>query len=253
MQGKLPELTIFFPAFNEAGNIEEAIKQALSIAPKVARKFEVLVINDGSTDATRQIAKRMEQKYRHVRLVNQRNRGYGGALKRGFKEAKYEWIFYTDSDLQFDISELQNLVALTKNFPLVLGYRVNRAEGLRRHILAKALKIWNRVLLNFPQDIEDVDCAFKLINRQVLAKTEPLISEGAMISSELLLKSHQAGFEYSQVGVSHFQRRLGNPTGSNLVVVYKAIVETFRLRLSLAREQLKVVEPISFFRLLGSK
>ena len=240
---KLSELTIFFPAYNEAGNIEEAVKQALTIAPHVAKKYEILVINDGSKDATKQIVQRLEKKYPSiVRLINQRNKGYGGALKRGFREAKYEWIFFTDSDLQFDLNELQKFISQTSNNNLVLGYRLNRAEGFKRVLLARMLKVWNRILLGFPRKIKDIDCAFKLIHRSIITSTYPLLSDGAMVSTELLLKAHGKGFKYAQIGVRHYQRRIGQPTGSNFKVILRAVIDTFRLKYQLTRYQMHTIK-----------
>lgn len=238
MNQKLSELSVFFPAYNEAGNIEETIKQAMMVLPTVAKKFEVIIVNDGSKDATLQVAKRLTKKYRFLKVVNQRNKGYGGALKRGFKEAKYEWVFFSDSDLQFDLQELKTFIPASQTNSLVLGYRLHRAEGRRRQLLALALKLWNRTLLGFPRRIKDVDCAFKLIHQDVLKSIEPLFSDGAMLSTEMLLKAHRAGFTYAQVGVNHYQRRIGSPTGSNLKVITKAIKDTFQLQKQLLANDL---------------
>lgn len=227
---KLNSLTIFLPAYNEATNIAEAILQADEIAKNIAKKYEVLVINDGSQDSTKTIAERIAKKKKHVRVITQKNKGYGGALKRGFEEAQFEWIFFTDSDLQFDISELKKFIKYTSTNQLVLGYRKIRAEGWKRKMLANALKIWNRFLLNFPREIKDIDCAFKLIHSQVIASIIPLHSNGAMISTELLLKSMNCEFSYKQIGVKHYTRRSGNPTGSSVSVILKAIQDTFKLR-----------------------
>lgn len=227
---KLPELSIFFPAYNEAGNIEEVVHQALHIAPVVAHKYEIVIINDGSKDATRSISKRLEAQYHpFVRLVSQTNRGYGGALKRGFRETKYEWIFFTDSDLQFDINELSKFVRNVHQNDLVIGYRRKRVEGWKRDMLAKMLKLWNRFWLGFPREIRDIDCAFKLIHRNVFKSISPLYSDGAMISTEFLLKAYLAGFKFRQLGVHHYERRIGKPTGNNLKVIFKAVRDTFVL------------------------
>jgi glycosyltransferase involved in cell wall biosynthesis len=236
---KLPEISIFFPAYNEAGNIEVAIKQALKVATQIAHKFEVIVVNDGSQDNTYKIAKKLSQKYASVRVVTQKNQGYGGALKRGFKTAKYEWIFFTDSDLQFDMSELKKFIQYTKDNDLVIGYRKNRAEGFKRALLAKALKIWNRVLLGFPSEIKDIDCAFKLIHKSVIQQTQPLMSDGAMISTELLLKAIHENYAYRQIGVRHYRRLHGSPTGSNRKVILKAVFDTFRLQYMLIKQKLQ--------------
>lgn len=226
---KLPELSIFFPAYNEEGNIAAAVKQALRVAPKVAHKFEIIVVNDGSKDKTREIGLKIAAKNQHVRVVSQKNKGYGGALKRGFAESKYEWIFFTDADLQFDMGELIKLVNLATNTDLVLGYRIKRADGWKRILLAKGLKFWNRIWFNYPGEIRDTDCAFKLIKRAVIRRVEPLISDGAMISTELILKAKKAGYIWRQVGVNHYQRLSGKPTGSNFGVIWRAVKDTWVL------------------------
>ncbi len=231
---KLPSLSIFFPAFNEEKNIARALSDALKVAPTISEKFEIIVINDGSKDKTAAVAASIAQLHPQVRVVSQRNRGYGGALKRGFKEARYEWIFFTDSDLQFNIAELKKFVAHTRNYQVVLGYRGNRAEGWKRQLIANALKIWNRILLGFPRRIKDIDCAFKLIHRSVVRSIEPLFSDGAMVSTELLLKIHKAKYPYQQVSVTHYNRRHGTPTGNKLNVITKAVQDTFYLQRKLA-------------------
>lgn len=230
---KLPELSIFFPAYNEAENIKMAIKQALAVAPKVAQKYEIVVVNDGSHDKTKEIALGLARKYPQVRVVSQRNKGYGGALKRGFAESKFEWIFFTDADLQFDLRELKSLVNKTEGAEMVLGYRIKRADGWKRIILAKLLKMWNRVWFNYPLEIKDTDCAYKLIQKRVIREIEPFVSEGAMISTELILKARKANFRWHQVGVQHYKRLSGKPTGSNLSVIWRAVKETIRLRWAL--------------------
>lgn len=227
---KLPELSLIYPAYNEAGNIEEAIRQAQKVLPKIAKKFEIIVVNDGSKDLTLQIVKRIAEKDKNITVVNQRNKGYGGAIKSGFKKAKYEWLFFTDSDLQFDLEEIENFVPYHEDYQLILGFRKNRAEGKKRKLLADMLKIWNYTILGFPREIKDIDCAFKLFNQKVLKTIQPINSNGAMVSTEFLLKAHLAGFKYKQIGVTHYQRNIGNPTGSNLKVIFKAVIDTFSLK-----------------------
>ncbi len=241
---KLPQLSLFFPAYNEQENIIRAIQEALVVLPSVAKVYEVIVINDGSLDDTKKLALSLARKNPHVRVVSQRNRGYGGALKRGFQAARYDWIFFTDSDLQFNLNELKKLVKQTDLNDMVLGYRTNRAEGLKRVTLAKLLKIWNRLFLGFPAQIKDIDCAFKLIRKEVIRAVEPLMSDGAMISTELLLKAHHANFKYTQVGVKHYRRKYGQPTGSNWKVIARAVMETFILRKKLLRQQLRAIQPL---------
>lgn len=240
VQKKLTSLSCFMPAYNEAGNIREAMIQALRILPQVAKEYELIIINDGSQDNTLQIAKAVAEQFpsQQIRVINQRNRGYGGALKRGFAVAKYDWVFFTDADLQFDMSELPKLVAKANKNDLVIGYRLQRAEGKRRQLVAQMLKVWNRIWLGFPDQIKDIDCAFKLIKRSVLKDISPLTSDGAMISTELLLKASQRGYKIAQVGVHHYRRIIGKPTGNNLKVIARAVKDTFTLKKALYQQKM---------------
>lgn len=227
---KLGSLSMFFPACNEAGNVEELVRQAIRVAPRVARKWEVIIIDNGSQDSTGLIVKRLCGKYKQLRLVHQDNKGYGGAIKRGFSEARYEWIFLSDSDLQFDLEEIEKLVEESRRFRLVIGYRKRRAEGWKREVWAQALRIWNHLWLEFPLEIKDIDCAFKLMHREVLEAVMPLYSDGAMVSTEFLLKADRIGYPIKQVGVKHFRRRIGKPSGDNVEVILGAIKDTFVLK-----------------------
>lgn len=244
---KLPELSVFFPLYNEEENIEKLVEQSMKVFPKIADKFEVILVNDGSKDRTRKLGLKLEKKYKPVRLVSQRNKGYGGAVKRGFKESKYEWVFFSDGDLQFDLSEISKFIPFTKKNDLVIGYRKIRAEGLKRKLIADALKVWNRIFLGFPREIRDIDCAFKLIRKDVVKSFTPLVSDGAMVTTEFLLKSYKRGYKFKQIGVNHYKRQFGSSTGSNLKVIAKAVRDTFILSYLLAKESIRsivVVNPI---------
>jgi glycosyltransferase involved in cell wall biosynthesis len=236
---KLSSLSLFYPAYNEAGNIAESIQQALMVLPSVAEKFEIIVVDDGSSDATYQIAQRFSFEHPVVRVVTQPNTGYGGALKRGFAEAKYDWVFFTDSDLQFDLSQLLNFLPHANNHDIILGYRLSRAEGWKRIFLAKLLKIWAVVFFGLSPKIKDIDCAFKLIRLSVIREIEPLFSDGAMISTELLVKALHLRYRYVQVGVDHYQRFSGEATGSKLGVLFQALVDSFSLKIELMRSAAK--------------
>lgn len=230
-KNKLPELSFFMPAYNEAANIREAMRQAMAILPKVAKRFELIVINDGSMDNTLHVARAFQAEHPDlVRVVSQKNTGYGGALKRGFKEARYEWIFFTDSDLQFNVEEISRFLPYAHSADLIIGHRLRRAEGWTRQTLAKWLRIWNFLWLDFPLSIKDIDCAFKLIRKNVLDQISPFVSDGAMISTEILLKSYLISCKIDQVGVHHYRRFAGLPTGNDVRVIFRAVHDTFVLR-----------------------
>ena len=121
---KLKSLSVFFPVYNEEANLEIILKQALKIVPKLATKYELLVINDGSTDASLEIVEKLQKQNPQVKLVShQKNKGYGEVLKTGIKNSQCEWIFWTDSDLQFDVSELAHFIAETDHYQAIIGYR----------------------------------------------------------------------------------------------------------------------------------
>src|SRR5690242_9684515 len=108
---KLPDLSIFFPFWNEEKNVEPVVNAALKVADKLAQKWEILIIDDGSVDRTREIAERIASNYSDVRVISHSpNRGYGAALKEGLTQAKYDYIVFTDGDLQFDFSEVVRFV-----------------------------------------------------------------------------------------------------------------------------------------------
>lgn len=234
----LPSLSIFFPAYNEETNIVFALREAIKVAPRISSCYEIIVINDGSTDNTAKNVMQCAKNHPHIRLVNQKNIGYGGALKRGFMEAQYDWIFFTDADRQFRMAELPKLVAKTQTARIIIGYRKTRAEGWKRAMVARALKIWNRILLGFPAEIKDIDCAFKLVHTSLIREIEPLFSDGAMISTEMLLKIHLLGNDIAQVGVNHYPRVSGTSTGNNIGVILKAISDTFYLQKKIIRKRL---------------
>lgn len=226
---KLKELSVFFPLYNEEANVESLVSETLEVIPTVADKFEILLINDGSTDTTESICKSLEKKHKGVKCISQKNKGYGGALKTGFKNAKYAWVFFSDGDLQFRLSDIQKFIPEALSSDLIIGYRKNRAEGFGRHIIATLLKFWNHLFFNFPFFIKDIDCAFKLIKKSVLDELRPFMSDGAMISTELLLRSYKKGYKIKQIPVTHYERNHGNSSGSDFKVIKKAVIDTFRL------------------------
>jgi len=233
---KLKELSVFFPCYNEAANMPALMSQALEIIPRVAERYEIIIVNDGSSDSTSVIAHYYATKYPFIKVIDQPNQGYGGALNTGFKTAQYEWVFFTDADLQFDLTELIAFVAnVTEGTDLLIGYRKNRAEGFVRHFLALGMKVWNAIFLGFPLFIKDIDCAFKLIRRDVIQEVGELTSRGNLVTSEFLLKAYRCGYTFHQLGVTHYKRVAGISTCGGLPSVIKVIRETFVLRRRMPR------------------
>jgi glycosyltransferase involved in cell wall biosynthesis len=222
---KIAELSIFFPFWNEDKNIEEVISKAIPIAQKVAQKWEIIMVDDGSSDNTAEIAKELEAKNLNLRLVSHHpNRGYGAALKEGFDSAKYELVVFNDGDGQFDFAEVTKFLDKIKNADIVIGHRKRRVDNPFRHILMNLLKIWDLVLFGFY--FRDIDCGFKLFRKSALDKIKPLKSEGAMITTEILAKAKKANLKIAQVEVNHYPRIYGDQSGGNLRVILRAVKES---------------------------
>lgn len=228
---KLDSLTVFFPAYNEEAHIENTVKKAKKILPDVAKKWEIIIINDGSKDKTAEIIDKLDKSDKRIKaLHHKKNRGYGAALKTGFYNARYDWITFTDSDGQFDFSEITNFIKTQRktNSDLVIGYYKKRAVPLYRKFNSK---MWEfLVFLLFGLKVKDIDCAFKLINKKVIDEIPKLESErGAFISSEFLIKAQKKGFKIVEIGITHYPRTDGAGTGSNIDVIIQSFVDLFRL------------------------
>lgn len=221
-------LSIMFPCYNEEGNVERMTRAALAIAEKVAVDFEVVIVNDGSRDRTGAIADQLAAQHADVvRVVhNNPNRGYGGALKAGFLACRKEWVFYTDGDAQFDLNELPLVLPLLAEFDIVTCFRRNRRDPLHRKVNAA---LWG-ALVNFlfGLRIRDVDCAFKIYPRH-LFRTIVMLSDSALIDTEVLAKARNRGYTMTQIGVTHYPRVAGAQTGAKLSSIYKAFCELLRL------------------------
>ncbi|HLK10817.1 MAG TPA: glycosyltransferase family 2 protein [Candidatus Binatia bacterium] len=229
----LPSLSAFFPAHNEEGNVVAMVDALRLVLPRVAARWEIVVVDDGSTDRTGALAEDLARRDERVRVVRHAaNRGYGGAIKSGLAAARYEWIFYTDGDRQFDPGQITRLIAELGRADVVIGYRHHRADRLVRRLNGVAWNTLVRLLIGLR--VRDIDCAFKLLPRAALDGLA-LEAEGAMISTELLARLKQRGCRIVQVPVDHFPRRTGTPSGGSPLVIARAFAELFRLSRRLRR------------------
>jgi glycosyltransferase involved in cell wall biosynthesis len=220
-------LTIFFPCYNEEANVERVTRAAVAAGAKIADDLEVIIVNDGSKDRTAEIADRLAREIPGVRAVhNNPNRGYGGALQRGFREATKNWIFYTDGDGQFDFEEMAAVKPLLEKFDVVSCYRLDRKDPFLRKANAFA---WS-LLVNslFRIGLRDIDCAFKFYPKTFIDAIE-LHSTGALIDTEMLAKARNHGLTIGQMGVHHYPRTAGQQTGAKLSVILRAFRELFKL------------------------
>ncbi|MCK4629492.1 MAG: glycosyltransferase family 2 protein [Sedimentisphaerales bacterium] len=221
-------ISVFFPCHNEEGAIEELTHKTLGVLEEISNDYEVIIVDDGGTDATGEIADRLARENEHVKVVHHpHNRGYGGALQSGFRTAVKEWVFYTDGDGQFDIRELPGLLDLTDDYDIIACYRMNRQDRWLRRLNGWA---WNKLVgFVFGLKIRDIDCAFKLYRREIFDRIE-MCSEGALIDTEILARAKQAGYSIVQRPVRHLPRQTGRQSGGNILVILRAFGELFKLR-----------------------
>lgn len=232
---KLAELSLFFPAYNEAKNISTTVEKALAVLPKVATKWELLIINDGSKDNTKEVIASLAKKHKGVRAINHAvNRGYGAALKTGFAESKYEWVVFTDSDGQFDFSEVTHFIEKQRetDADLVVGYYKKRQVSKLKILTSK---MWEAaVFVLFGLRVHDIDCGFKFIRKSVIDTVTPLESErGAFISSEFLIKARRANFKIVEIPITHYARLAGEGTGRKLDVIIQSFIDLGKLWIKL--------------------
>ncbi len=224
-------LSVFFPTYNEEGHIRNTVLSAKKVLENVAKNWEIIIVNDGSSDRTKGIAEKLRSEDSRINLVSHgENRGYGASLQSGFYNAKYPWIAFTDSDGQFDFSEITKFVETQKhtNSDLVIGFYKKRQVSKFKIATSRMWEFSVTVL--FGLHVHDIDCGFKLVSKKVIDRIPKLESErGAFISSELLIKAKKAGFKIVEIPVTHYPRTKGKGTGRDLKVIMKSFVDLFRL------------------------
>ncbi len=241
----IKNLSVFFPAFNEEGSIENTVIKASEVLQDLRLNYEIIIVDDGSTDKTAQIADSLAKSNPKIRVIHHsKNLGYGEALRSGFYNAKYDTIVYTDGDGQFDFSEINKFLEKIEDHDLVIGYRIKRQDPFFRILFKKGWKL--SLLTFFGLTLKDVDCGFKMIRKSVLENIPHLEStRGAMINAELAIKTKKYGFTLTQVGVNHYPRLSGKPTGASIRVIVKSFLDLLRLWWKLKDQK------IYFISLLG--
>ena len=222
-------LSVVLPAHNEEENIANTVSDCVSYLDSNFPKYEVIVVNDGSRDRTREIVEELSRQNPAVVLVNHEvNKGYGSALRSGFDKASMDYIFFMDSDGQFDITDLDRLVPLIGGKNVVIGYRENRADSFIRLLNAWMYGLYIRFV--FGLAVKDMDCAFKIFPAEAYHKVRPIKSGGALFSAEFLIKLKRVGYVFKEVPVRHFPRKFGSQSGANLKVILRMFRESWKLR-----------------------
>jgi glycosyltransferase involved in cell wall biosynthesis len=227
---RVRELSVFLPCYEEEGNVGRTVERAIAVLrERDLDRFEIIIVNDGSRDRTGAIADSLAGKYDEVRVAHHvQNQGYGAALRTGFAEAKFPWVFFTDGDGQFDLNEIDGFLAAADEVEVVIGYRLRRADHFGRRVNTWLWSLAVRTL--FRLRVRDVDCAFKLLSRHALDEVGPLNASGAVISTELLVGVRRADLAVREIGVRHYPRQAGAPTGASIRVILRALRELVELR-----------------------
>ncbi|MFL5755074.1 MAG: glycosyltransferase family 2 protein [Chloroflexota bacterium] len=232
---RVAELSYFFPAHNEEANLRPLVDEALATLPGLAATFEIVIVDDGSRDATPSIADELAAASDGtIRVVHHpTNRGYGAALRSGIGASRFELVCFTDGDRQFRVADLGRLIERLHEADqpdVVVGYRIKRADPVVRTLYARAYRLANRIF--FGLRVRDVDCACKLFRREALEGIR-VESGGAFFSAELLIKLGVRGRRIAEVGVPHHPRTAGSATGAKPSVVWRAVRDFWSLRLRL--------------------
>jgi glycosyltransferase involved in cell wall biosynthesis len=231
-----PGLSVFFPAYNDSGTIASMVIRAVQAASALTPDYEVIIVNDGSADATAQIADELARTYAHVRVVHHaKNCGYGGALQTGFRSATKDLIFYTDGDAQYDPGELSELWSrMTPDADLVNGYKISRSDPLHRIIIGR---VYHHVVSTmFGLTVRDVDCDFRLMRRSIFERIQ-LEKTSGVICLEMMKKIHDAGFRIVEVPVHHYHRAFGKSQFFNGRRIVKTAIDVMRLWFALVVRQ----------------
>ena len=227
-QATAPGLSVFFPAYNDCGTIASLVITAVQSASKLTPNYEVIVVDDGSSDSTAQILSELARVYPRLKIVTHPvNRGYGGALRTGFASASKDVIFYTDGDAQYDPSEIELLwPMMTAGVDLVNGYKISRSDPLHRIVIGRIYHHTVKIL--FGLRVRDVDCDFRLLRRSIFDRVR-LEKNSGVICLEMMKKIQDAGFRIVEVPVHHYHRAHGKSQFFNFRRVIRTGVDVLKL------------------------
>jgi glycosyltransferase involved in cell wall biosynthesis len=245
-----PGISAFFPAYNDAGTIASMVLAALHACHRVTDDYEVIVIENGSTDYTVEVVQDLIETHDHLKLVSHREPlGYGGALRLGFELSSKELVFYTDGDAQYDANELDLLfAAMRPGVDVVQGYKIARGDPVFRKIIGRIYHWIVKIAFGLP--IRDTDCDFRLIRKSALERFT-LKSTTGTIPLELVKKLHVSGAVFAEIPVHHYHRVYGRSqffnfkrlwaTGVQLLELWKELVLMPKIT---GRKPVKSVKPI---------
>lgn len=229
-------LSVFFPAYYDEKNIDKVVHKAVEVLEELNLKdYEVTIIEDGSPDGTGEVADELAKQYPKVKVIHhEKNKGYGATLREGFTTAKMDYVFYTDGDNQFDLEELKKFVALIPFSDIIVGYRKKKQYSVYRKITSFVYNL----ILKWVFDIEylDIDCAFKVIKRDLFDKIE-IKTKDAFIDAEIMIQANRLGYTSTELGVKHLPRVDGVSTAARPSIILKTIKEIYEYKKQLNKQE----------------
>ena len=221
-------ISCFFPCYNDAGSIASLVVLSDKLLREIADDYEIMVIDDGSRDNSRLILKELEAKYPKLRLIfHEKNKGYGGALKTGFYSAKKDFIFYTDGDFQYDVTEIKRLVSsMDEGVDIVNGYKIMRSDPLNRIIIGYVYQYLMKLVFGFK--IRDVDCDFRLMRRTIFDKVK-LKYDSGVVCVEMIKRIQDLGCVFKEVPVNHYHRVYGRSQFFNFPRLFRVVRDLTKL------------------------
>lgn len=232
-------LSVFFPAYYDEMNIDKVVTKAVEVLESLKLKdYEVIIIEDGSPDKTGEVADKLAEQHEKVRVIHHKvNMGYGATLKDGFYNAKFEYVFYSDGDNQFNLEELKKFIVLLPYSDIVVGFRKQKEYSFFR----KLTSLCYNYLLKALFDIRfwDIDCAFKLFKADLFKKIA-IESKDAFIDAEIMIKAKLLGYTSTELGVEHYPRVDGISTGARPSVIFRTLREIYEFRKVYLKEMRKI-------------
>ena len=225
MLTKLPEVTIFFPVYNDEHTIRIVTEKAIKVCEEIASKYEVIIINDGSPDNSGKIADELVAQYENVRVVHHpSNRGYGAAVKTGLTEARYEYIFFTDGDDEYDMWDFKKLFKLRDYYDIIITFRYRKIYSNYRIFISY---IYNAILRwLFRTSYRDISTGMKMVRKSCI-KDVNLRTDSPFIGAELTIKMMLKGYRIGEVGIQTFPRQIGSGSSTSFKNIKKTIVDMF--------------------------
>tara|TARA_Y100000310_G_scaffold325127_1_gene388125 strand:+ start:588 stop:1337 length:750 start_codon:yes stop_codon:yes gene_type:complete len=233
-------ISAFFPMYNDAGTVELMVTKLKQVLEKLTDDYEIIMVDDCSPDNAGEIADNLAKEDPRLKVIHhEKNRGYGGALKSGFKNATKDLVFYTDGDAQYDVLELEKLYEHIENYDVVNGYKLNRADGLHRKIIGEVYNLGMHLAFNLK--VKDVDCDFRLMHRKKIFDKVELETNTGMICVEMMKKIEDSGATLKNIPVHHYDRTHGSSQFLNPKRVIKTLagLSGLWINLVLLRKQKK--------------